>query len=116
MKRDKFNLIASGEIAQSGYHYQIGEINKHWTVRITKDNDMIRVFEYNELITDSPPPPPLEGLIGWFHSQTKANLFKLNSGQLEETIKIVNSEAMQITFLDREINDNRDDNRGLIFY
>ena len=116
VKQDKFNLIASGEIAKSGYHYQIGEINKHWTVRITKDNDMIRVFEYDELISNSKPPPPPEGLIGWFHSQTKANLFKLNSGQLEETIQIVNSEAMQITFLDREINDNRDDTGSIIFY
>ncbi len=116
MKRDKFNLIASGEIALSGYHYQIGEINKHWAVRITKDKDMIRVFEYDELISDSKPPPPPEGLIGWFYSQTKTNRLKLTLGQLQETIKIVNSEAIQITFMDREINDNRDDNRRIIFY
>ena len=113
VKQDTFNLIASGEIAQSGYHYQIGEINKHWAVRITKDNDMIRVFEYNELISDSKPPPPPEGLIGWFYSQTKANRLKITIGQLEETIKIVNSEAIQITFMDRE---TQNDTKRIIFY
>ena len=113
MKRDKFNLIASGEIGKSGYHYQIGEINKHWTVRITKDSDMIRVFEYNEMITNSKPPPPPEGLIGWFYSQTKANRLELTLGQLHETIKIVNSEALQITFMLRE---TQNDTKRIIFH
>jgi hypothetical protein len=115
VKRNKFNLIASGEIGKSDYFYQIGEINKHWTVRITKGHDMIRLFEYNEFITTSPPPSPPEGLIGWFYSQTKMNRINLNRGQLNETIAIVNSEALQKTFILRDkVKENN--TKGAIFH
>lgn len=116
VKRDKFNLIASGEIAQSSYYYQIGEINKRWVVRIAKDNDMIRLFQYNELITNSKPPPPPEGLIGWFYSQTKAIRLNLTLAQLQETINIVNSEAIQKTFMLRENVTEKKDTKRIIFH
>lgn len=115
MKSNKFNLIASGKIGNSDFFYQIGEINKHWTVRITRGHDMIRLFEYNELITTTPPPSPPEGLIGWFYSQTKMNRLNLNRGQLNETITIVNSEALQKTFILRD-KVSKKDPKGAIFY
>ena len=115
MKTNKFNLISSGEIGKSDYFYQIGEINKHWTVRITKGRDMIRFFEYNELITESKPPPPPKGLIGWFYTQTKVNRLNLTLGQLQETITVVNSEAIQKTFILRDkVPEN--DTKGGIFH
>ena len=102
MKKNNFNLIASGKIGKSEYFYQIGEINKHWTIRITKGKEMIRMFEYNELVTNSFTPPTPKSLISWLSSQIKLNRLELPVGQLQESVQIVYSEAVQKTFMVRD--------------
>jgi hypothetical protein len=77
---------------------------------------MIRIFEYNELVTNSPPPLPPEGLIGWFYTQTKVNRLELTIGQLQESITIVNSEAKQKTFILRDKSPDENDKKGGIFH